>query len=396
VAGALGNRAFGVVVARRGRRGLARQSSGIDVPQRSAQDREDLIEDAFQAVVQNETEGTPVESHLHTAAGVSASFRNATQMIAQRAVGELKNLSAADRAKFTTLTARELTTAQQVMTAAGQVWDRIVAKKEFSTPEEARVQIAPLLATARLYEDSDLQRMFAFQAFEQELEAAKTSTLPQRQEELKQLSDQDLLGRTTPSERPRSSKLTGRQRENLIRTISEREVFDEIASHEPGLSLDMRVRDVRTYFQGGHLGVFGEDRAACQRLAIGRAPIKGGPSDELESRVRAAVEAGGGFRLSRFTFHKHLSNFLTKHPDASDDDVASEAAFHNFVNNKTSGAKAYTKRILGFSPKSVRHGDKDTLSIAARSQRLRGPHRPRRRPWCQRLRPPHRPGHRPS
>jgi hypothetical protein len=317
---------------------------------RTAQDKEELIEDALQAVVQNETGGKPVESKMHTAAGVSASYKNATQMIAATVIGRLKQLSDADRAKLTTLTSKELNTAQNTMFVAGQVWDAIVSSKStITTVEEAKKVLGAKLTTSRLYEDEDIKRMLLMHDLVVQMKGVRDTKLAERRGELEALSSEDLLKRATATERGKltADKLDAAGKKKLVGAIALRELLANVASSASATTLGIGGSDVAAYWHEGLVDRFGEDRAAWQRLSITRAPTKGGTSDDLESRLRAAAEAGGGFTLSRLNMHAHLAKYLAEHPVAPDDDVAAEAARHNF-GAASASRDIYVARILKF------------------------------------------------
>lgn len=335
--------------------------------QRTATQVEQLIEDAFQAVVENETAGTPTESKMGTSAGVAASFANSSQMIAARVVGSLLQLSPADRAKVTTLTRAELTHADQIMVVAGKVWECVVRGKTViykgtiyppvADETEARRLLGPLLVAARLNEGDDLRRMFAFREFRLTLIVAKATGIPQRALALALLTDAKLIAHSTVNERNQtvpkynaSKVMTSGQRSALVAKIARREVFDTIASSAAATTLALGTDDIAAYYHGGALDRFIEDKAAWQRLALSRLGA-GAAEPEFESRIQAAAESGGGFTLSRLNMHSHLVTWLAEHPDATDEQVAAEAAFHNFGTRKGSSAAAYSERILARFPK---------------------------------------------
>ena len=86
--------------------------------------------------------------------------------------------------------------------------------------------------------------------------------------------------------------------------------------------------------------------------SISRPLVGVGSSDDqkLESRVRAAAESGGGFRLSRLNMHSHLAPWLAKNPSATDEQVVEEAAFHNFGGRTSKSALAYAEHIVSLFP----------------------------------------------
>jgi hypothetical protein len=270
-------------------------------------------------------------------------------MIGSAAVGALKQLSATDRAKITNLTVKELDTANSVMFAAGQVWDRIVGG-HVASAADAKTSLAALLTKSRLYEDDDLTRMFAFRDFKDAVKAVDAD-LVDRRKDLTALSDEDLLKHATAGEQPKPGKsLEAGKRPKLIDKIAKREEFSAIAGSDGAKTLGLSANDAETYYHGGAVDIFGEDRAAWQRLAIERPPVKGG-TDDLGARIRAAAEAGGGFRLARLNMHAALSKFIADNPLATEDDVARAAAFHNFGSSGSKSAKVYAERISGlFGP----------------------------------------------
>lgn len=362
---AVGNRALtrllGADRVRRGARTLSRdptptgtqtQSAAVD----AAQKREALIEDAIQAVVQNETGGTPVESYLHTSAGVAASYANATQMIGAAVVGALKALSTADRAKITTLTKNELDTANLVMYKAGQVWDAIVPSSSTITDQaDAKQKLGKLLDESRLYEDADLDAMFTFRAYKNAIKGIDAD-IAMRTGDLGRLGESDLLTHARAGERPKEgATLTPGAKAALIDAAARREAFAAVDTMAEATTLGMGHGDTAAYYHAvnrnkqtvGAVDRFGEDRAAWQRKAVERPP-KGGADDTLGSRLKAAAEAGGGFELSRRTLHTKLSAFLDANPDAGDADVATEAALQNFgyAAKDSESAQRYAKHIV--------------------------------------------------
>ncbi|MBA3461518.1 MAG: hypothetical protein H0T46_16270 [Deltaproteobacteria bacterium] len=104
-------------------------------------------------------------------------------------------------------------------------------------------------------------------------------------------------------------------------------------STDPDVSaLHLDESDIRAYIHDGDFNRFGEDRAGWIRTGLRQAQedhADGGMTRSLDTALASAVEADGGWRLSRAEYDGWIRRYIAAHPRATDEQVVRAAAAHN-------------------------------------------------------------------
>ncbi len=316
------------------------QAAPVAAPTRTSAQVAALIERVVQAIAQHETGGQAVESRMRTSAGVAASLASQVQATMPWALTALLQLDDVTLQREFNLTRPELRSAQQRVSAAGQLWDAVHAAGPTITLEAFLADRAHqrLLARSGLTQE-ELARMLAFRKLRHDLTTAFTD----RQSALQALSTQQLWDGSTRRDRNKAgvkkvTQISGERRSKLVQAMARREVSEEFATVPAAVALRINEASLDAYLRRN----WREDRAAWTRIAASREPPPAEGVASVGPRLEAAVTAEEGLHLGRERIGRLVQAYLDGHPAATDREVCHYAARqHN-----PGGGEGYAAKVL--------------------------------------------------
>ncbi len=119
--------------------------------------------------------------------------------------------------------------------------------------------------------------------------------------------------------------------EDLADTAASNLLAQELATNPDAVALELSVSDLRAYIHDGRFNRFGEDRAAWIRVGLQNTAEDhpNGASRSLDGAIASAVEADGGWELSRAEYDGWIRRYIGANRAASDEQVVRAAAAHN-------------------------------------------------------------------
>lgn len=305
-------------------------------PTRTAPQIADLNEGVTQALAEKESRRRAVESGMPTSAGVRASYASQVQATAVWTIGALLALDDTHLATFG-LTRAELRAANRRKAAAHEIWDSVMASASAMTGAAFVAANGPRIAAAGLLQP-DIDRMFLFRDLRNDLENRLTTDVPKRTAALQAMAPHAVWSLATAHERRNADahnvgSMTTARRDALAAVIARREAVAAVAAAGPATALGFSVATINRYRPPPPSKVmnWAEDRAAWERVAVGREPPGG--TGTVGTRVEAAATSDGGLRLGRLEIARINEQFLRAHPNATDDEVCDNAAKHHNSKN---------------------------------------------------------------
>lgn len=237
-----------------------------------------LKEDTVQAIAEKETHRQAIESNMQTSAGVRASYASQLQATTGWTITALLQLDDARLATFN-VTRAELRSAQARASAAGRVWNEVMATPPTMTAAAWSSANTALLGSSGLTA-ADMTNMFLFRDLRTAVRAALPADVITRQAELVALAPADVWALATPAERrrvgvPTVNGMNNARRAQLAPVIARRETIATLAATPAAQALGIGASTISAYRPARGGENFGEDRAAWERVAAGREPPGG-------------------------------------------------------------------------------------------------------------------------
>jgi hypothetical protein len=303
-----------------------------------------LTNQIVQAIAQHETQEQAVESTMRTSSGVRASYASQIQATGPWVLTALLALDDATLQNTFNLTRAELQSAENRANAAGQVWTAVMQSPQATTAVTFTAANQALVGQSGLTQ-ADMTAMFQFR----DLRSLVTTTIDQYiQANLAALNAQQVWNLATAAERQRAQDgvqnaagLTADGLTRLRREIAIRNEMPGVAANPLATGLGIPVGSLNAYARGN----WAEDRAAWQRVAIGREPppAAGQPAGTVGQRVEAAATAGQGLTLGRARIGTIVRAYLGLPANAAATD---EAACRHAAQRHNPGNAQYPGRVV--------------------------------------------------
>ena len=144
-------------------------------------------------------------------------------------------------------------------------------------------------------------------------------------DDARQARDVDRWAAKVAGARARADR--GSRRHDRIEMLAQ-----ELATDPDAIGLGFGVGGLRAYIHDGRFNRFAEDRAAWIRVGLRHAAEdhpEQGSNRSLDGAIASAVEADGGWELSRAEYDGWIRHYMGAHPAATDEQVVRAAAAHN-------------------------------------------------------------------